>query len=93
LTDRSKGMLGLARRAGKLVMGSDRILASKKDCLLIICASDASERTVKNMRELGTEMIFSDSTKRELGELLGAGEVAAVAVTDKNFATAIVSAQ
>lgn len=50
--DRALGMLGLAKRAGYLVCGTDAVISSvtsKKKPALVVCASDASDRTKKQL--------------------------------------------
>ena len=88
--ERSKlGILGLARRAGKVILGYDSILKSTRVCKILIVASDISERTKKNIYNLNINVMESGLTKSELGRLLGAGEVAVLAVTDENFLKAL----
>lgn len=82
------GMLGLARRAGKVTLGFENVQKLKKCCLVLI-AADAAERTVRHTKELGLETICLDSTKNVLGKALGAGQVSVLGVTDPGFADAI----
>lgn len=79
-------LLGFARKSGNLTVGYDNIEKRARNALLLISASDASERTKKNIRNLNRPLIETDMTKAELGKLLGCTEVSAAAVTDSNFA-------
>ncbi len=84
-------LLGLARRAGKCLLGYDSIRKASQSICLLLCAQDCSERMQKNILALNRYCITLDLTKAELGKLLGAGEVSLVAVIDKNFAAGIES--
>ena len=46
------GLIGLATRAGKIVFGTDACLEQiiKRNAKLVIVAKDASERTIKNIK-------------------------------------------
>ncbi len=84
-------MIGLARRAGRVVIGGDGVLSavrSKKACLVIL-ARDASDGTVKRITakcESFGVPIIKCGTKQSLGSITGRGEAASIAVTDINFA-------
>ncbi len=93
MTDKFKGMLGLCRKAGKIVPGAELVEKSKKKCLLLVCAGDASDRTKATVGALGIKTIYTDMTKQELGAALGMGNVAVVGITDAGFAAAIESKQ
>lgn len=82
-------MLGLCRKSGNLVIGYDNIEKNVKKCVLIVAASDISDRTARNIRALGKPVVCTDMTKVRLGSLFGSGEVAACGVTDSNFASAL----
>ena len=82
-------LLGFARRAGKIVLGYDRIEQKPKSCRILVCASDMAERTEKNIGLLGIETVHLSLTKKEFGAALGAIEISVVGVTDKNFANQI----
>lgn len=90
-----ESLLGMARRAGKLVLGYDKIKASRKKFNLIIICSDVSERTLRNAKlyvnENGTAAEIP-MTMHELGKLLGAEKVGVAAVDDEGFAKAILEA-
>ena len=89
MTGKFEGLLGLCRKAGKLVLGFDNIEKNIRKCVLIVAASDASDRTARGIRYFGKPVIVTDMTKVQLGSLFGAGEVAACGITDPNFASAL----
>ncbi|MBO4897994.1 MAG: ribosomal L7Ae/L30e/S12e/Gadd45 family protein [Clostridia bacterium] len=87
-------MLGLARRAGKLIYGSENVVLSARQgkIKLAVMASDASERTKKLMQNKCKSFsvpLLEFSTKEELGSVLGKSDISALGVTDRNFAKAI----
>lgn len=83
----------MARRAGKILLGYDKIKASGKKFNLILICSDVSERTLRNARlyvkETGVAE-FLPMTMFELGKILGAEKVGVAAVEDDGFAKAII---
>lgn len=88
------GMLGLAKRAGKVQTGEDicsKAVKSGKSKLIIV-ACDASENTKKSItdscRFYGVKYAET-SCKAELGKYTGADSRAVVSVNDDNFAKAI----
>lgn len=89
MTGNFEGLLGLCRRAGKLILGLDNIEKNTKKCVLIVAASDASDRTARSIKAFGKPVILTDMTKAQLGSLFGAGDVAACGITDPNFASAL----
>lgn len=95
MADRLGGLLGLARRAGKVTCGADAIV---RDVLhgrakVVLFASDAAERTVKNIaaacRESGVESYTVPYDKALLGLKVGRDATAAAAVCDGAFAAGI----
>lgn len=93
------GMLGLAKRAGKLVAGTDAVIAavaSQKKPDLCVCASDASERTKKQLADkcafYGVTLVTVASAKDELASALGKkdGQTSACAVCDRGMAEKII---
>lgn len=93
MTDNFKGMLGLCRKAGKVVPGVEMIEKSKKKCVLLVSACDVSERTARKIKEFNIKTIHTDMTKDELGSALGLGNVAVIGITESGFATALESKQ
>lgn len=91
------GLLGLARRAGKISLGHDAAEESLKSGKAYLCllASDASERLLEEMKR--TVQMFSQHTtvlqtaynKIELSQSVGAKPVAVLTVNDEGFAKAI----
>ena len=92
--DRFLGMLGLAKRAGKVISGAPLIFAAMKKPrppLLVIAAADASPNSAKKLHTQceyhRVPLIVSPYTKEVLSHAVGCiGLVAAVAVTDAGFA-------
>ena len=77
--------LGLARRAGKLILGWDRIEEYSGHIAFNIVASDAAERTCLNAKKKA-ETIVVEYSMDMLGSALGIKRAAVVAVTDNGFA-------
>ncbi len=96
LEKRVKGMIGLAKKAGKIVAGAEQcekeIRAKKSE--LIIIADDISDTGLKAITDVCTHYSISHIkcfTKSELGEAIGAlGERSVLSVNDKGFADAII---
>lgn len=84
-------LLGLARRAGKLVLGSGGVESTvrARKAMLVIMAKDSAESTIKRLtdkcRSYNVPLIIL-GTKQSLGNITGKDEAAAIAVTDSNFA-------
>ena len=94
MTDKALLMLGLARRAGKIIYGSESVVLSARQgkAKLAVMAGDASERTKKLMRNKCKSFsvpLFEFSTKAELGGALGKSDISALGISDRNFAKAI----
>lgn len=92
MADKLQGLLGFARRAGKLTFGTDAVL---KDvafgrAMVVLLSSDASARTLKTARracqETETPCLQTGLDKQKLGMCIGRGETAVVAITDASFA-------
>ncbi len=90
------GLLGMAKRAGRLVVGFDAAVASvtnrESDTLLL--ASDSSPKTEKECRFCadthGALVCVLPLDKAALSAAIGAHKpVAVIAVTDRGFAGAI----
>lgn len=89
--------LGLCKRAGKVVVGSELIcmeLRRRKSMELIVCSQHASDATKKRLEDkcsfYGKEIIYVDADTVRLGRSVGKdAAVAAVGVTDKGFADAL----
>lgn len=91
MTDRILSLLGLCRRAGKLVIGAEPCIESitKQKSSLIICANDFSRNSAKPVLERAhqsdVKTLILNRSKEEislaLGKLCGV-----VSVEDKGFA-------
>lgn len=93
--DKVLSMLGLAKRAGKLISGAplcEKEIKSKRSFLIVI-AKDISENGKKSItdcaKHYGVEYIeYSD--KESLGKAVGAsGERTVVSINDENFSKAV----
>ena len=87
-------MLGLAKRAGKVVSGEFMVEKSVKSgrAYLVIVANDASENTKKNFNDMCSWYkvpIRTGPGREALGHAIGQEMRVTVAVTDENFAAAI----
>ena len=98
-TPRILSMLGLAKRAGKLVCGTDAVIAavtSPKKPDLVIAAADASERTKKQLADKcathSVKLVFSGMKKDEIAPAVGKkdGQTSACAVCDRGMAEKII---
>ncbi|MBQ6893181.1 MAG: ribosomal L7Ae/L30e/S12e/Gadd45 family protein [Oscillospiraceae bacterium] len=89
-------MIGLSKKAGKLVSGVPIVCDALRDgkVCLVVYASRAAENSVKRVTDKATTYktaAFSiDVSPEELGHSIGkVGAVAAVGITDNGFAEAI----
>ena len=81
--------LGLARRAGKVLLGMDEVSRAAAPLPLVLTACDASERVTRLLTNGGIVPVRLPWKKTELGHAVGCGEVAVIAVTDPGFADMI----
>jgi len=92
ITDGIKSLLGLARRAGKIVFGADAVRKKLKDnrAYLLIIATDYSEKSKHRVLE-GFEKTntLQAGTMAEWGSFFDRRDVGIFAITDKNFARGI----
>ena len=92
--DKVFGLLGLARRAGKVICGekpSKDAVKFGRACVVVI-ASDASENTKKNITDSCRYYnipYYIYGTKDELGHAVGNEFNACVTVSDVGFANSI----
>lgn len=85
------GILGLAKRAGALAIGTNSVLESvrKEKALLVLIASDVSSNTKKQLtdkagfRHVPVQML--PFNMGELGHALGKDHTVAVAITQEGF--------
>ena len=96
-TKRALGMLGLAMKAGKVVIGTEQVIAylQKNKLKLVLLSSNSSEGTQKKIRfkcefyKTTTEALDIDTD--ELGTLLGKTYTpAVVGITDENFSRTLI---
>lgn len=95
LLAKTKSLLGLAQRAGKLISGEAMVkdaLAKNKKIELLIMAGDTSPRVkdefifLAKKKGIGLEEM---SSKDELGSAIGKGERAIIAIIDNSFANSL----
>ena len=84
-----RGLLHLARKAGKLVLGQTAVLEKFKNGteLLILITSDAGQVLLRKFRDI--EFINIRMTSDELGEVFNREKLSVLAVSDKNFSDEI----
>ncbi len=94
--DKALGMLGLAKRAGKVQTGEflcDKAIKNGQSRLIII-ASDISDKSKKAVCDAcnyyGVDLI-QYATAAELGNITGGGQKMVVSVNDDNFKNAVLS--
>ena len=97
--ERIRGMLGLAMRAGKLVIGTDMICRAmpRGGISLVVLSGSVSAATRKKLTTkcefYGIRLVEIDIETEELGRLLGKTYTpAAAAVTDGGIAEQIIKA-
>lgn len=88
------GLLGISTKAGKLVSGTDLVLEEmkKNKVSLVIIASDASEKTIKNMIYYCEKYNIDNliyGTIDEISKSIGKHNKAIIAIEDANLAEAI----
>jgi ribosomal protein L7Ae-like RNA K-turn-binding protein len=97
-TDAVLRMLGLARRARKLAVGTDAVLnavRSSNKPFIVVSACDVSERTAKQLTDkcltYGVPLVTLKADRSALAAALGSkdGQTSACAVTDRNMAIKI----
>jgi ribosomal protein L7Ae-like RNA K-turn-binding protein len=93
-SDEIRGLLGLARRARGLTIGSreTRIALRRGEVYLVLLASDGSprdrERLERVTEEAGVPTCVAGS-RVELGDAIGTGEVSVLGVRDRNLAAGL----
>lgn len=92
--DKVLGMLGLAKKAGRLEVGEEPVggAARAREARLILVAQDAADNTIRRVRHFADAgqclWVKVPATKDELGRAVGRTSCAMVAVTDIGFAEA-----
>ncbi|WP_027363804.1 L7Ae/L30e/S12e/Gadd45 family ribosomal protein [Desulfotruncus alcoholivorax] len=97
MTCKIADMLGLCRRAGKVISGDTAVRngLSRNEVKLIIIAGDAAVRSKENFLLLAKENsipAFCYASKNELGNLLGKAPRTVVAITDEQLAQGVAGA-
>lgn len=92
--ERIAGLVGLARKAGNLVIGSDAVEVAlrKGKIFALICAEDASQLTIGTLKQSSAAdkvPLFQLFSKDQLGRLTGRKTLAVLGVNDQSFANAI----
>ena len=95
MNDKFLSFLGLARRAGKLMCGVRAVEEGIRSghVRLIIMATDATSNTARGLFTIATReniVVIKYGTMLTIGNAVGSGETAAVALTDKGFADAAI---
>lgn len=94
MNDRLLSMLGLCRRAGKLVMGADPVAEAMitGKAFVVLMASDFSRSSKKNIlkasRQSSVKAFEINRTKDEVGFAIGKYS-GVVAITDRGFSDKI----
>ena len=97
-TDKALGLLGLARKAGKLQTGEETVSAmlAEKHARLTVLASDAGEATARKIRGLAAgsrqRVLTIPYDKLRLGAVLGRPAVSVAAFADVSMALAFAKA-
>jgi len=90
--DKTLGLLGIAKKAGFLAIGSEQtaISARQGKAHLILSASDASDGTLRrakaNAEQFEIKYFLTKYTKFELGSITGRGSPGVLAILDKGLA-------
>ncbi len=89
------GLLGLARRAGKLSFGTEACKQDieKNKIKLIIIAKDSAERTKMNFKNICNEKkvpIFEILNIEEMSNAIGQSNKAVIGIKDINFSKEII---
>ena len=88
------GLLGIAKRAGKILYGFDAVVSAQqtKKTVFIAVSSDVSENTLRKWDNLTDHAFLTHLplTKDELSKALGSSKpVGILGITDNGFAKAI----
>ena len=87
--------IGLARKAGKLISGTDFVCDAirKNKIFLVICSVSVSDNTRKKISDCcgfyHLSLYFADVSKEALGNAIGKSFAACVGITDKNLSELI----
>lgn len=95
MTKNILGTISICKKASKLIAGSDVVMNAIEDnkARLILVSSDCSQKTLKPIlqeaKRNGVAVMTIPCTKEELGETIGKGVCAVVAVTDIGLANSL----
>lgn len=92
--DKVLNYLGLSKRAGKLVQGTDAVLKNlrSRQTHLMFVASDASLATIQNVSKKGLFYnipVINKYSTDELSNSLGEKNIKVIAINDQGFVKAI----
>lgn len=96
MNDKMMHMLGIARKAGKLALGTEAAKESmlKHNCALIVMASDLSERTVRHFtlsaEKCGVKALKTNLTMDGIAKSVGK-KTGVIAVNDIGFANRLLA--
>ena len=95
INNRVCGLLGLATRAGKTVLGREACMQAieKKKIKLLIIATDAADRTKMNFKNICSKSnvpIIEYLSSDELSKSIGQNNKAVVGIKDTNFSNEII---
>lgn len=91
MTQNTKGVIGLAARARKIVIGTNNVITAirSRKTRLVLIATDVSDNTRKTLTDkaayYSVKAESADATVKELGKAVGHDRAAAVAFLDGNF--------
>ena len=94
------GMLGICRKAGKLVAGTDLVveaIRSRKNTVqLVLLSADASENTVKKVRNCckhyGKTLLILNDDGEQIARIIGkTGVISTCAICDSGLAKALMA--
>ncbi|HHT44556.1 MAG TPA: L7Ae/L30e/S12e/Gadd45 family protein [Fastidiosipila sp.] len=96
MPERFLSHLGLARRAGKILIGQDQLQDGKhRDDLFLIVMTEDAGSTVRRKTEALSERrqipLLVAFDRDELGRALGVGRCSIVGIIDKGFADALIN--
>lgn len=91
-------LIGLARRAGRLVIGTNGVRAAlqRSEVAAVVVAADRSRRTeakVQRLAEARGVPVISGPPADTLGRLLGRSTVQVVGVTDEHLASGMLAGE
>lgn len=88
--------LGLARRAGKLVMGDKAVADAARSAVVICTAEDLAQGSLKRAEKAAergnVRIITLPYSKEEIGRALGRSTCGILALTDEGFARQVIHA-